>query len=229
MGANRSEKFDLLTMLASSLARTWSQRLTPLLKYVSKTFRPQSLLFSSGASWYMACRRRTDRKVWTNQSGRGRHTQSAIFNIPACKVRERGEASKSGLMRNKSERKKLKQKWVRDSRRIKRNGRGGKTSHLVRGSELAVVFIFTLRLCICHLAGLGFHPVAPWQIVFWVKCGCRQGMSAPAGHLLLENKLWSLDESMDSMPFTQKLKVPKCIYQCFLRVIWVFVQSVNFN
>lgn len=36
--------------------------LTPLLKYVSKTFSPQSLLFSSGASWYMACQRRT--KVW---------------------------------------------------------------------------------------------------------------------------------------------------------------------
>ena len=30
--------------------------LTPLLKYVSKTFKPKSLLFSSGASWYSACR-----------------------------------------------------------------------------------------------------------------------------------------------------------------------------
>lgn len=58
----------------------------------------------------------------------------ATFNTPACKIRERGEAGKLGLMRNKSERKKLKHESKTAD--VSRDTAGGGGSRQQTGSRL---------------------------------------------------------------------------------------------
>lgn len=86
------------------------------------------------------------------------------------------------------------------------------TSYLSQGSKLASVFIFTLRLCIRHLPGLSFHPIAPSQTVFLVKYGCRQGeglvLDSFEPCVLPENKLGGqeLGPSRETTHYSQSMK-----------------------
>lgn len=154
--------------------------LTPLLKYVSKTLSPQSLLFSSGASWYMACQSRIE--VWTTTAAALTQPSLISLQIRSERGREKegrergdgtaGEKEREGRGVNEEQ-----ERGRNSTKKKKRVWDGWQTSYFSRGSGLATVFTFTLRLYIRHPPGLSVHPIAPSQIVFlaqiWLQAGRR--------------------------------------------------------
>lgn len=192
--------------------RSLVECLTPLLKYVSKTLSPQSLLFSSGASWYMACQSRTE--VWTTTAAA--LTQPSLISLQIRSERERKKAVRGGtgqgvrkrervegLMRNKREEEIQPKKRVWDD---------WQTSYFSRGSELATVFTFTLRLYISHPPGLSVHPIAPSQIVFlaqiWLQAGRRSCVWQHRAVCFVwkQARQWGLGPSRETTHDSQSMK-----------------------